>query len=58
MIPTDMVKQIIEPVMIEGKPYYVFAIGSTKEALRRIAIIFSKKKIRGWRNKERIWGKK
>lgn len=48
----------IEPVIIEGKPYYLFYIGNMKAALKRINILFSKKKIRGWKNKERIWRKK
>lgn len=51
-------EQIVEPIMIRGKPYYVFRIGSMKEALRRINLLFSKKKIRGWKNKERYLGKK
>lgn len=58
MIPTNIAEQIIEPVMIEGKPCYVFTIGSMKEALRRINLLFSKKKLRGWKNKERVWEKK
>jgi len=57
MIPTNIAERIVEPVMIGDKPYYVFQIGSMKEALRRINLLFSKKKIRGWKNKERIWGK-
>ena len=58
MTLTDMIGRVVEPVTIKGKPYYVFQIGSMKEALRRINILFSKKKIRGWKNKERIWGRK